>query len=80
MKNEDSKKKPFFASFLEKQIQDPEKIKGGSSPITSVFADDVTDAQKDNVTGVLRDNVTSPGLDAVTMRYPSDSDNAQDLD
>ncbi|WP_148285363.1 microviridin/marinostatin family tricyclic proteinase inhibitor [Flavobacterium sp. B17] len=28
MKNKDSKKKPFFASFLEKQLQDPEKIKG----------------------------------------------------
>ncbi len=73
-------KKPFFASFLEKQIQDPEKIKGGTSPLTSVLADDVTDAKKDNVTGVLRDNVTGPSLDAVTLRYPSDSDAAQDLD
>ncbi|WPO81753.1 microviridin/marinostatin family tricyclic proteinase inhibitor [Chryseobacterium sp. JJR-5R] len=73
-------KKPFFASFLEKQIQDPEKIKGGTSPITSALADDVTDAKKDNVTGVLKDNVTGPSLDAVTLRYPSDSDAAQDLD
>jgi hypothetical protein len=79
MENKKSKK-PFFASFLEKQIQDPEKVKGGTSPITSVLADEVTDIQKDNVTGVLRDNATSPGLDAVTMRYPSDSDSAQDLD
>jgi hypothetical protein len=79
MENKKSKK-PFFASFLEKQIQDPEKVKGGTSPITSVLADEVTDSQKDNVTGVLRDNATSPTLDAVTMRYPSDSDSAQDLD
>jgi hypothetical protein len=78
MENKKSKK-PFFASFLEKQIQDPEKVKGGTSPITSVLADEVTDTQKDNVTGVLRDSATSPGLDAVTMRYPSDSDSAQDL-
>jgi len=65
-------KKPFFASFLEKQIQDPEKIKGGSGTITL--------PENDTVTGVLKDNVTAPNYDAVTMRYPSDSDAAEDLD
>jgi hypothetical protein len=44
MKNKDSKKKPFFASFLEKQLQDPEKIKGGA---------DVTIASQDTVTNLL---------------------------
>ncbi len=57
-------KKPFFASFLEKQVQDPETVKGGS--ITSVVVD--------NVTNSLRDNVTKPGGDNVTMKYPSDGD------
>lgn len=71
MENKKSKK-PFFASFLEKQIQDPEKIKGGSSIVTS--------AAEDNITAVLKDTVTAPNLDAVTMRYPSDSDAAEDLD
>jgi hypothetical protein len=28
MENKNSKKKPFFASFLEKQIKDPETVKG----------------------------------------------------
>lgn len=57
-------KKPFFASFLEKQIQDPETVKGGA--ITSVLVD--------NVTSALHDNVTKPGGDNVTMKYPSDGD------
>ncbi|MDQ0593253.1 hypothetical protein QFZ37_001622 [Chryseobacterium ginsenosidimutans] len=66
MKNKDSKKKPFFASFLEKQIQDPEKIKGGT---------DVTLATQDNVTKPLLDTVTKPTLDMMqTMKYPSDGD------
>lgn len=71
MENNKSKK-PFFASFLEKQIQDPEKVKGGSGGITT--------PSEDNVTGVLKDNVTAPNYDAVTLRYPSDSDAAEDLD
>ncbi|MGE4513067.1 MAG: microviridin/marinostatin family tricyclic proteinase inhibitor, partial [Chryseobacterium sp.] len=49
MKNKNSKKQPFFASFLEKQLQDPEKIKGGTDvtiatqdgPITSSKTADV---------------------------------------
>lgn len=61
---EKKSKKPFFASFLEKQIEDPEKIKGGA--VTSVLVD--------NVTSALKDNVTKPGSDNVTMKYPSDSD------
>ncbi len=71
MENKKSKK-PFFASFLEKQIQDPEKVKGGSGGITT--------PSEDNVTGVLKDHVTAPNYDAVTLRYPSDSDAAEDLD
>lgn len=67
MKSKDSKKKPFFASFLEKQIQDPEKIKGGSGDIT-------TGVLKDSVTSALVDNITKPGQDVVSMKYPSDSD------
>lgn len=64
MKNKDSKKKPFFASFLEKQLQDPEKIKGGSS----------TDSQG-TATKPALDSVTKPIYDmAQTMKYPSDSD------
>lgn len=71
MENKKSKK-PFFASFLEKQIQDPEKVKGGSGTITL--------PAEDNITSVLKDSVTAPNYDAVTMRYPSDSDAAEDLD
>lgn len=65
-------KKPFFASFLEKQIQDPETIKGGS--VTSVLQDNTTTSLKDGVTSALTDNVTKPGGDHVTMKYPSDGD------
>ncbi|ANF51825.1 MULTISPECIES: microviridin/marinostatin family tricyclic proteinase inhibitor [Chryseobacterium] len=57
-------KKPFFASFLEKQINNSEKIKGGA--VTSVLVD--------NVTSALQDTVTKPGYDNVTMKYPSDGD------
>ncbi|NML56202.1 microviridin/marinostatin family tricyclic proteinase inhibitor [Chryseobacterium cheonjiense] len=67
MKNKNSKKKPFFASFLEKQLQDPEKIKGGG---------DVTIATQDGViTTKEADTVTKPIYDmAHTMKYPSDGD------
>ncbi|MEA1847419.1 MULTISPECIES: microviridin/marinostatin family tricyclic proteinase inhibitor [unclassified Chryseobacterium] len=67
MKNKNSKKKPFFASFLEKQLQDPEKIKGGNE-ITDIRLDSVT-------TSKLADTVTKPTLDLLqTMKYPSDGD------
>lgn len=60
-------KKPFFASFLEKQVEDPEKIKGGSGTVTS--------ALQDNSTAPLQDSPTKPTLDtAQTMKYPSDGD------
>ena len=65
MKNKNPKK-PFFASFLEKQIQDPEKVKGGSETSTGVL--------KDNVTSTVADSLTRPGEDTVSMKYPSDSD------
>ncbi len=71
MENRKSKK-PFFASFLEKQIEDPEKIKGGA--VTSALVDNVTSVSKDNVTSSLLDHVTKPGGDNVTMKYPSDGD------
>lgn len=68
MKNKDSKKKPFFASFLEKQLQDPEKIKGGT---------DVTIATQDGpiTSSKTADVVTKPIYDmAHTLKYPSDGD------
>jgi len=66
MKNKNSKKKPFFASFLEKQLQDPQKIKGGG---------DITDIRLDNATSKIADTVTKPTLDLLqTMKYPSDGD------
>lgn len=65
MKNKKEQKKPFFASFLEKQITDSKTVKGGA--ITSVIVDAPT-------TSVLKDDVTGPGGDQVTMKYPSDSD------
>lgn len=67
MKNKNSKKQPFFASFLEKQLQDPEKIKGGND-VTIPTRDDV-------VTLKTKDTVTKPTYDLVqTMKYPSDGD------
>jgi len=72
MKNKNLKKKPFFASFLEKQIQDPETVKGGS--VTSVLLDNTTSSLKDSVTSTALDNVTKPGGDHVTLKYPSDGD------
>lgn len=66
MKNKNSKKKPFFASFLEKQLQDPQKVKGGG---------EITDIRLDNVTSNTADTVTKPIYDLVqTMKYPSDGD------
>ncbi|KFF25481.1 microviridin/marinostatin family tricyclic proteinase inhibitor [Chryseobacterium vrystaatense] len=74
MKNENSKKKPFFASFLEKQIQDPEKVQGGGI-ITTPEIDVITLPSIDNVTRPLLDNATNPSRDLlVTMKYPSDGD------
>ncbi len=53
-------KKPFFAAFLEKQIQEPNKISGGQSPI---------------ITKPLFDSPTSPTKDReYTLKYPSDGD------
>jgi len=73
MKDENSKKKPFFASFLEKQIKDPETIQGGG--ITSTDNDIVTAPSADNVTAQVFDHVTLPSKDLlVTMKYPSDGD------
>lgn len=69
---EKKSKKPFFASFLEKQIEDPRTIKGGA--VTSVTVDNVTSALKDDVTSKILDAVTKPGSDNVTMKYPSDGD------
>ncbi|MDR2238534.1 MAG: microviridin/marinostatin family tricyclic proteinase inhibitor [Chryseobacterium sp.] len=72
-------KKPFFASFLEKQIQDPEKIQGGG--ITSPSVDMVTLPTKDQLTSSTLDSVTLPIRDnVVTMKHPSDSDEAGELD
>ncbi|ROI00335.1 microviridin/marinostatin family tricyclic proteinase inhibitor [Chryseobacterium daecheongense] len=67
--NKKNLKKPFFASFLEKQVKEPEKVKGGGS---------VTSALQDSITSALQDNVTRPGGDHVTLKYPSDSDEAVD--
>ncbi|MBE4947878.1 microviridin/marinostatin family tricyclic proteinase inhibitor [Chryseobacterium culicis] len=73
MENKNSKKKPFFATFLEKQVKDPETVKGGG--ITSVLADQITSVIKDHITTTaLEDSVTKPDNDNVTMKYPSDGD------
>jgi hypothetical protein len=71
---ERKKSKPFFASFLEKQIEEPQKIKGGSGSITSALQDNTTGALRDSITSALQDNITKPGSDNVTMKYPSDGD------
>lgn len=74
MKDENSKKKPFFASFLEKQIKDPETIQGGGI-ISNTDNDVVTTPSIDNVTAQIFDHVTHPSKDLlVTMKYPSDGD------
>lgn len=73
-------KKPFFASFLEKQIQDPEAIQGGG--ITTSTTDVITVPTRDIVTtSPLVDNATLPVRDqVVTMKYPSDSDESGELE
>ncbi|KMQ64286.1 serine endopeptidase [Chryseobacterium angstadtii] len=74
MKDQNSKKKPFFASFLEKQIKDPETIQGGGV-ITNTDNDVITLPSRDNATAQILDHVTSPNKDLlVTMKYPSDGD------
>ncbi|SFN07927.1 Serine endopeptidase inhibitors [Chryseobacterium oleae] len=74
MQDENSKKKPFFASFLEKQIKDPETIQGGGI-ITNTDNDIITIPSRDNVTAQIFDHVTTPNKDLlVTMKYPSDGD------
>jgi hypothetical protein len=66
MKNQNSKKKPFFASFLEKQLKDPETVKGGT---------DITIPERDVITKPAIDVVTSPKDDMMhTLKYPSDGD------
>ncbi|NIF04535.1 microviridin/marinostatin family tricyclic proteinase inhibitor [Chryseobacterium sp. Tr-659] len=66
MKSNNSKKKPFFASFLEKQVKDPETVKGGS---------DITLLERDLITKPAIDVVTSPKDDMMhTLKYPSDGD------
>ncbi|KPH11013.1 MULTISPECIES: microviridin/marinostatin family tricyclic proteinase inhibitor [Chryseobacterium] len=64
MKNKDSKKKPFFASFLEKQLKEPQKVKGGT---------DITIPERDSV--YSPGPVTMKPTDmAYTQKYPSDGD------
>ncbi|PWN70634.1 serine endopeptidase [Chryseobacterium phosphatilyticum] len=66
MKGNNSKKKPFFASFLEKQVKDPETVKGGT---------DMSIPERDAITKPVIDTVTSPKDDLQqTMKYPSDGD------
>ena len=73
MKKND-KKKPFFASFLEKQIQHPEGIQGGDTT-TTPRTDIVSLPNGDTPTSPTFDNATLPSKDnVVTLKYPSDSD------
>lgn len=67
MNNKDSKKQPFFAKFLEKQLKDPETVKGGT---------DITIPERDSVlTNKFNDTATLPEKDlAQTQKYPSDGD------
>lgn len=66
MKNKNPKKKPFFATFLEKQLKDPETVKGGT---------DITIPERDVITKPTLDAVTSKLTDMDhTMKYPSDGD------
>ncbi|AZA90396.1 serine endopeptidase [Chryseobacterium sp. G0162] len=66
MENKNSKKKPFFASFLEKQLKDPETVKGGTN---------ITIPERDVITKPIIDDVTSKLNDMEhTMKYPSDGD------
>lgn len=78
MKKSD-KKKPFFASFLEKQIKNPEEIHGGD--LTTPRTDLVTLPTNDTVTSPTFDNATVPSRDnVVTLKYPSDNDEPVILD
>ncbi|REC49401.1 microviridin/marinostatin family tricyclic proteinase inhibitor [Chryseobacterium pennipullorum] len=73
MENKNSKKKPFFATFLEKQVKEPEAVKGGT--VTSLVRDTATSVIKDHITTTaLEDSVTTHANDNVTMKYPSDGD------
>ncbi|MDR2238533.1 MAG: microviridin/marinostatin family tricyclic proteinase inhibitor [Chryseobacterium sp.] len=74
MKKNNSKK-PFFASFLEKQLPDPEKVQGGgTTPGTDVITYPTMDGE---TTTPVFDNVTTPKQDWIeTKKYPSDSDEA----
>lgn len=66
MENKKLNKKPFFATFLEKQLKDPETVKGGT---------DITIPERDVVTNIKLDQVTSKLGDMEhTMKYPSDGD------
>ncbi|MDH6250449.1 hypothetical protein M2347_000176 [Chryseobacterium sp. H1D6B] len=66
MKNKSSKKKPFFATFLEKQIKDPKAVTGGGL---------ITIPERDGITEPGGETVTLPEHDiAHTMKYPSDGD------
>ena len=58
---ENQKKVPFFAKFLEKQIEDQTEVKGGT----------ITHPKKD-VFVTLK--YPSDSDEYVTMKYPSDSD------
>lgn len=54
--------KPFFANFLENQMKDSKKVKGGTAGFTSPL--------KDLIVGP-----TKPTADThQTMKYPSDGD------
>lgn len=66
MENKNPKKKPFFATFLEKQLKDPETVKGGG---------DITIPERDVITKPILDDATSKLNDMEhTMKYPSDGD------
>ncbi|RMZ60209.1 serine endopeptidase [Chryseobacterium nematophagum] len=67
MMKKNSGKKPFFASLLEKQIQEPKNITGGSGSLSTASP---TDAESSK----LLNSITRPGSDHVTLKYPSDGD------
>lgn len=69
MKKPTALKQPFFAQFLEAQIDPHEQSggQGGDPSPTSVLTDSVTKPEVDSV--------TKPSADTYqTMKYPSDSD------
>jgi hypothetical protein len=72
MKKNDGLKKPFFAGFLENQIQqeDAHSVQGG---IVTTPALDLVQTLK--YPSDQEDNPTKPILDMVhTLKYPSDGD------